>query len=930
MKDTLKAAFAVQANGARESKYRANLVQALGKYAPDIPIIDVDPAACAECLGPTKKGERTQDIYLKLAIPLLDAFTGYDRIIWLDSDADITSAQFADIMSVSTGEDGLAAVLDVHQEELLPDLERRRSAENPIRMEHYFNAGVLVFDLPKINRTTWKERLAKGWAEHQKEPFAQGEQDVLNLFFAPQPIDARLNWDWSRGVEPQNGAWLIHYATEQGHAALDEILSMRDEFGGTAKAWKECCIVVSLRHAFIRPWLRAYFATGNTTPLVIVPGPQGDWSDEDMAYCTAATQFTGGCILDCAAEWQNSKRLAARAVRASQVGWFTKKSILHAVATRLQPKAWAWIDDDAEVTGNLDECFAAADRAPGFIFTQFYYPNSIDTRHPERMYRSKIDTGDKICWNSLVFFHGDANTRLAEELGKDFPQEDDEIIFGHLYQHNPVWHDGFCDFSIRNWQVNCKKLEQIPRNWDGKLIHYTSSKCGGAVKKMWSAKADQFPPAPFEMRHASNPARKEDEDGPIDAVFVIGTGSIAGNEELRYALRNLERHCPFVRDVYICGFCPSWVDKKVVKHLNWPDRFTHAKDANIIDKLRHACEQPGIAPRILFCSDDQFQTRVCTWDDFAPRYLRRYASNDRWYEGRNRVWHSRLRKTLEREVQRRQKCGLNAADVFYYQPHIWMPINRDRFIDYARWCGYEQRDDTIIASGYYNFAGTSGRPDFDHVFIGNNAKELPAATHVAYHDGSYAATMRLLKELFPNPCRFECAVSPLRQSARTQVRVSDRTAVPTPPPEHRAWQSDADDTSPARPDEVARINALTARVRDNPTWHALLGEISRAEELRLFGVRGWRTVWNDIQKRWRDETCNGTSNTPVTQPRSDAAKDVVNAYIQDPNSLRTVRFGPQTPDEPIKVWNKGRQVVRPASNVERAALHDRIRMSLHG
>ena len=913
MKNTLKAAFAVQATGEHDQAYRANLVQALGQYAPDVPIVDVDPAACATILGTANDKTQTQTLYRRLAVPLLDTFKDYDRVIWIDADTDITAAQFADILTVETSADGLSAVPEIPADAHTDDSEKPQ-----IR----YDASVLVFDLCKIKRTTWKARLTKGLKAHQKQPFAQGEQDVLNQLFAIQPLDARFNWNWAHGVDPQNGAWLIHYATERGHAALDEILALRDEFGGTAKAWQERCVVVSPRHAFIRPWIRAYFATGNTTPLVLVPGPPGDWTDDDMEYCTAAAQFTGGCILDCSSEWRDSERLAERAVLSNRVGWFTKKSILHAVATRLTPKAWAWIDDDAEVTGNLDECFTAAERAPGFIFAQFYYPNSIDTRHPERMYRSNIDTGDKICWNSLIFFHGEANDRMAEELGKDFPVEDDEIVFGYLYQHNPVWHDGFCDFSIRNWQKNCKLLNQIPRNWSGKLLHYTSYRAGGEVKKMWANKVDRLPPAPFEKQ--SNDERKKESDGPIDAVFVIGTGSIGGNEELRYALRNLAAHCPFVRDVYICGYCPPWVDRTVVKHLNWPDRFTHAKDANIIDKLRHACEQPGIAKRILFCSDDQFQTRSCTWEDFAPRYLRRYASNDGWYEGRHRVWHTRLRKTLEREVQRRQKCGLNASDVFYYQPHIWMPIDRDLFVDYARWCGYAQRDDTIIASGYYNFVGASGRPDFDHVFIGNDVKKLPTATHIAYHDGSYAAAMRLLKGLFPQPCRFERADATDQMMARASARPAQPT-IPPPTTPSLAAQSREDDPSPARPDEAASIHALTARVRDNPTWHALLGEISRAEELRLFGVRGWRTVWNDIQARWRAETCNGTDNAPVTQPRSDAARAVVNAYIQNPNSLRTVRFGPQTPDEPTKVWVQGRQLVRPAAPEAREALRARIR-----
>lgn len=278
---------------------------------------------------------------------------------------------------------------------------------------------------------------------------------------------------------------------------------------------------------------------------------------------------------------------------------------------------------------------------------------------------------------------------------------------------------------------------------------------------------DEYPATPFESAiHdiAKNvkmvevtPVRVPDEEA-IDAVFVIGTGSMHKNEELRYALRDVAKHCPFVRDVYISGECPDWVDKSVVKHLQWPDRFRHAKDANIIDKLRHACEQKGIAKRILFCSDDQFQTRVCTWDDFFPRQLRQYTSEDTWYADRKRVWHTRLRNTLERDKKRRQAAGLDTSHVFYFEPHMWMQIDRDKFIEYAKWSDYEHSADTIIASGYFNFINAEGHPHdkgYDHVFMGEGTKTMPKVTNVAYTDEGFDQAMVFLKQLFPEKCRFE-------------------------------------------------------------------------------------------------------------------------------------------------------------------------------
>ena len=87
--------------------------------------------------------------------------------------------------------------------------------------------------------------------------------------------------------------------------------------------------------------------------------------------------------------------------------------------------------------------------------------------------------------------------------------------------------------------------------------------------------------------------------------------------------------------------------------------------------------------------------------------------------------------------------------------------------------------------------------------------------------------------------------------------------------------------------ELLRVAGM---VRDTPVWHGLLGEISRAEELRLFGVPGWRTVWRDIIGRWSSATANGRDKTPVESKRSAEASSVISAYLSDQEGMRTVRF----------------------------------------
>lgn len=348
---------------------------------------------------------------------------------------------------------------------------------------------------------------------------------------------------------------------------------------------------------------------------------------------------------------------------------------------------------------------------------------------------------------------------------------------------------------------------------------------------------------------ATTPALSQvSEPQPIDAVFVIGTGSENNNEELRYALRNLESNCPFIRDVYISGECPDWVNKEVVHHLPWPDRFKHAKDANIVDKLRHACEQEGIADNILFCSDDQFQTRVCAWEDFSPRWLRQYASDDSWYESRKRLWHSRLHRTLERDRLRREGQSLDTSSIYYYQPHIWMQINKSKFIEYAKWSDYEHRDDTIIASGYFNFIKAGGAQNFDHVFISDNQKWPVDATHIAYTDSSFRAAMTYLKEKFSTPSKYEISAKQPDKASRS---------------------------------EDAIITDFKKQVTSERIWNNLAEEVAIAEDLRKNNVTGWKKVWNDLIHRWNVATDKGKNKVAVTAPRSPEAESIVRSRLDN-------------------------------------------------
>jgi hypothetical protein len=233
-----------------------------------------------------------------------------------------------------------------------------------------------------------------------------------------------------------------------------------------------------------------------------------------------------------------------------------------------------------------------------------------------------------------------------------------------------------------------------------------------------------------------------------DAVFVLGTGSKFNNAEMRFALRSMAKYCPWVRQVWVVGADPGFLNAGTVKYIPAADVHTHCKDANLIHKIEAACLAPGMAEEFLICSDDQLVTYSSGWEDFRPRFVRRWREADAgWYEGE--AWKRNLRETLRR-------FGDGA---FYFQPHIWTPVKKSLFLDMPKMCNYKVEKSCTIFSLYGNFALQHGAEapveNFEHDFSVDGAWR--PVRHVAYNDGAFGKPefRDRLSELFPAVCKYE-------------------------------------------------------------------------------------------------------------------------------------------------------------------------------
>ena len=234
-----------------------------------------------------------------------------------------------------------------------------------------------------------------------------------------------------------------------------------------------------------------------------------------------------------------------------------------------------------------------------------------------------------------------------------------------------------------------------------------------------------------------------------DCVMVYGKSGIDSQEmtcgdylELEYVITSLKKYCSsWVGRIFIVGSEPPERVKKYVIHVPCDNPYTHCKDANIIHKLRYACENiQDLSDDFLMISDDQIVTKESSWEDMKPRIVRKFNdwSEDRWEKNRTvDFWHECLYNTLNL-FPKDKSC--------FWEPHIWSPINKYKFIEMCEKYNYQKNISCITQSLYYNFINETPIRGFDHLHIENskakkrvcsiNIKNIPR--HLSWADAAFS------------------------------------------------------------------------------------------------------------------------------------------------------------------------------------------------
>jgi len=111
----------------------------------------------------------------------------------------------------------------------------------------------------------------------------------------------------------------------------------------------------------------------------------------------------------------------------------------------------------------------------------------------------------------------------------------------------------------------------------------------------------------------------------MNLVYILGSGSVWGNNEIRYSLRSAEKHILDLEKVFIVGECPDWL--KDVVHIPVEDP-TPVPWKNAYHKVKTACEDKRIKEEFLLMNDDFFFFKDIKAEEY-PYYYKSFLDKNK-------------------------------------------------------------------------------------------------------------------------------------------------------------------------------------------------------------------------------------------------------------------------------------------------------------
>lgn len=243
----------------------------------------------------------------------------------------------------------------------------------------------------------------------------------------------------------------------------------------------------------------------------------------------------------------------------------------------------------------------------------------------------------------------------------------------------------------------------------------------------------------------------------IDIVYILGTGSIWQNNELRFSLRSVEKHLKGFGNVWIIGEKADFLEG--VNHIKMSDP-SHCKETNIKEKIIRACREKNISDSFLFFNDDHFLNKDFIADAFP------YYHSDKLSEAvSNRNRKDQYSWALQNTFNVLMNNGLQISNFDVHYPIVY---NKDKFIlsmNKYDWSSFPYYDyGFVVKSLYCNTVGIEAKDEFkiEDAKISKALQEPELIKRISdkhvwsISDKAISPELfRFLKKLYPQKSRWE-------------------------------------------------------------------------------------------------------------------------------------------------------------------------------
>lgn len=182
------------------------------------------------------------------------------------------------------------------------------------------------------------------------------------------------------------------------------------------------------------------------------------------------------------------------------------------------------------------------------------------------------------------------------------------------------------------------------------------------------------------------------------------------------------------------------------------DPITDLKDANIINKVIAAAEDPSVADRFMFWSDDQCLTAPLDLDKAPIVYNTR---DRRHFNISNHKWYARMQHTFDYiEKQTGRKLPFN------YDAHCPQPYEKKKVLEIFNSVPYLEQPGFCINTIYFGMQGVPPQCVQERAKVtfekGNVMPPRKMQTYCGYDDMSWRRGISLfLLGMFFEPCSYE-------------------------------------------------------------------------------------------------------------------------------------------------------------------------------